>query len=388
MTDTRSTPIRSTPAQALRAAAATLGDADDLETVAGRPGVGVLALPDEAVRLRVAPPWVDRHQLERVHRLLAQPAMAEAGVTPRPRGLISILEAEGSLVEVTSWADGRDWTNGRVALLAGSAMHRPLPVPSGGLPLLARTLATAHAVSQASAEETLLPFTLREFARQQRDVWTRQRSRIVDSRAREVHLGRWLKASEKVAAGASAILDAAGYLEGLPVVALNRQLWPAHVVGDRQKLTLVDWTRAVAGPPILDIAQIVTRFNGWDTTIVEETLESYAEVRQLTANERRLLPVICCLDLIVETGRLLEIAYARRDVRPESDVAESARSGATASLYSLEALGWAVRPGAESVKPRPGSSPRRPSTPRGPTTPRGPGLGPTPRRRGTRRPKQ
>jgi hypothetical protein len=383
MTSPRPPQDPSTPEQALRASALALGGGpDDLQLVTGRPGVGVLALPDEAVRLRVAPLGVDRRQLERVHRLLAAPAMVEAAVAPVPRGLISIVESEGYHVEVTSWADGRDWTNGRVALLSGSAVHRPLPVPAGGLPLLARTVAAAHLATEASAEATLLPFSLRDYAREQRDIWSQQRSRIVESRAREVHLGRWLKAAEKVATGAGAVLDAAGYLEGFPVVAVNRQLWPAHVVADRQRLTLVDWTRAVAGSPLLDIAQIVTHFNGWDTGIVEETLESYAAVRQLTANERRLLPVIACLDLMVETGRLLETAYARRDVRPESDVAESARSGAAASLYSLEALGWAVRPGAESVKPRPGSAPRRP------TSPRGPALAPTPRRRGARRPKQ
>ena len=372
------------PAQerALRAAASTHGDASDLELVAGRRSVGVLALADEAVRLRVAPAWLDRRQLERVHRLLATPSMIEAGVTPRPRGLISIIESDGFLVEVTSWADGRDWTNGRIALLAGVGMHRPLPVPSGGLPRLARTVAAAHAASEPGAGETLLPFTLRDFEREQRDIWSRQRTRILASRAREVHIGRWLKASEKVAVAAFDLLNEASFLEGLPLVAVNRQLWPAHVVGDRGKLTLVDWSRAVAGSPLLDIAQLVTHFNGWDTTVVEETLESYAEARQLTANERRLLPVIACLDLIVETGRLLETAYARRDVRPESDVAESARSGAAASLYSLESLGWAVRPGRESVKPRPGSAPRRP------TSPRGPALAPTPRRRGARRPKQ
>lgn len=385
MTESRPTPTRSNPTheQALRAAAATLGAAaDDLELVAGRHHVGVLALPDEAVRLRVVPAWLDRRQLERVHRQLAVQAMTETGAAPVPRGLISILESEGSLVEVTSWADGRDWTNGRVALLAGSAMHRPLPVPSGGLPRLARTVAAAHAASEGHAETTLLPFTLRDFEREQRDIWSRQRSRILASRAREVHLGRWLRASEKVAVASFDLLNEAGFLEGLPAVAVNRQLWPAHVVADRGKLTLVDWSRAVAGSPLLDIAQLVTHFNGWDTTIVEETLESYAEVRQLTANERRLLPVIACLDLIVETGRLLEIAYASRAVRPESAAAESARSGAAASLYSLESLGWAVRPGRESVKPRPGGNPRRP------TSPRGPGLGPTPRRRGARRPKQ
>lgn len=382
MTDPRAITPRATPEQALRTAAATLGDPSDLELVTGRTGVGVLALADEAVRLRVAPAWLDRRQIERVHRLLAHPAMAEAGVTPVPRGLISIIEAEGHLVEATSWADGRDWTNGRIALLAGAAMHRPLPVPSGGLPRLARTVATAHAASAEHAATTLLTFSLRDFEREHRDIWSRQRSRILASRAREVHIGRWLKASERVAVASFGLLNEAGFLEGLSPVAVNRQLWPAHVVGDRGKLTLIDWSRAVAGSPLLDIAQIVARFNGWDTTVVEETLESYAEVRQLTANERRLLPVIACLDLIVETGRLLETAYANRDVRPESDVAESARSGAAASLYSLEALGWAVRPGGESVKPRPGSKPRRP------TSPRGPALGPTPRRRGARRPKQ
>jgi len=384
MTDHRPIPTRATPEQALRSAVATLGNAaaEDLELVAGRTNVGVLALPDEAVRLRVAPAWLDRRQLERVHLLLAQPALAETGAAPVPRGPISMLEAEGRLVEATTWADGRDWTNGRIALLAGVGMHRPLPVPSGGLPRLARTVATAHAASAETVEATLLPFTLRDFEREQRDIWSRQRSRILASRAREVHLGRWLKASEKVAVASFDLLNDAGFLEGLPLVAVNRQLSPAHIVADRGNLTLVDWSRAVAGSPLLDIAQIVTRFNGWDTTVVEETLESYAEVRQLTANERRLLPVIACLDLIVETGRLLEIAYANRDVRPESAVAESARSGAAASLYSLEALGWAVRPGRESVKPRPGGKPRRP------TSPRGPGLGPTPRRRGARRPKQ
>ena len=83
MTDPRPPQTRSTPEQALRAAAASLGGAaDDLELVAGRPSVGVLALPDEAVRLRVAPPNVDRRQLERVHRLLATPAMVEAAVAP------------------------------------------------------------------------------------------------------------------------------------------------------------------------------------------------------------------------------------------------------------------------------------------------------------------
>jgi hypothetical protein len=266
MTSPRPPQDPSTPEQALRASALALGGGpDDLQLVTGRPGVGVLALPDEAVRLRVAPLGVDRRQLERVHRLLAAPAMVEAAVAPVPRGLISIVESEGYHVEVTSWADGRDWTNGRVALLSGSAVHRPLPVPAGGLPLLARTVAAGprrHRGERRGDPALLQPPRLRPRAARHLDPAAVPHRRVTRARGppRPLAQGR-----REGGAGAGAVLDAAGYLEGFPLVAANRQLWPAHVVADRQRLTLVDWTRAVAGSPLLDIAQIVTHFNGWDT---------------------------------------------------------------------------------------------------------------------------
>jgi aminoglycoside phosphotransferase (APT) family kinase protein len=152
---------------------------------------------------------------------------------------------------------------------------------------------------------------------------------------REPAVQRWLATGERLMAAAEPIVLAAPEDLGPPSM-LHLGLWPAHILLEGDALSgLLGWERVAAGSPLLDIAQATLRLQGWSDESVEVALGAYGEVRPLSPEERRLLPVVAALDAVATTGRLLEQTYAVDETaRPPTAV----RAAIDMMLRSMTAL--------------------------------------------------
>jgi Ser/Thr protein kinase RdoA (MazF antagonist) len=165
---------------------------------------------------------------------------------------------------------------------------------------------------------------------------------------------RWLRLGEQLLPAAERAILEANLHQLRPVVA-HAGLWPAHVLVERATVTgLLDFGAAVVTTPLLDVAQLVTRFAGWTAEHAELVLASYSGAFLLTPEERRTLPAMAALDLVVEAARLLRFGYA--EVLPPASVqATAAKAGALAMLDSMEAVTGAV---VRAAKPMPRANQR------------------------------
>ena len=315
------------------------------------------------------------------NQFLAQPMIAATGVGPIPHPSHAAGRAEDAPYEVVSYLPGTSWAvNGRL-MLDGHGLHRPLPPPRGGLSELTAQIARFHLASEESQAGLLPRVTIRDYQRIQRQRWQTVKDQIDASRVREVHIERWKSASQRDIFASWDVLEAAGFLESIPLVATHGDLWPTHVVADQATVRVVDWRTASYASPLVDVAQLIARFNGWHASTLEEVIGSYLAVRTLSADERRLLPVFGALDLAVETGHLLAEAYVA-DIDQTSHYAELARSGAGEMLTSLESIGWSIR------KTNIDSKELRREARDNARAAREPGRKPQPRRLTSKRPKQ
>jgi aminoglycoside phosphotransferase (APT) family kinase protein len=270
--------------------------------------------------------------------------------------------------------------NGRL-MRDGHSLHRPLPPERGAMAGLTAAVARFHAASADIKPGALPKLTIRDHQRRQRTRWQAVRDHLRESGAREVHIERWASASQRVVFAAYDVFEAAGYLDAPPTTVIHGNLWPAHVVTDGTMLGLVDWAEMAVAHPLIDVAQLIARFEGWGGAALEEVVESYLSVGRLTADDRRLLPVFGALDLAVETGLVLIEAYAS-GVDETSHYAELARTGAGQMLASLESIGWSIR------QTNPDSKELRRMAKENARAARAPGQKPRPKRLTSKRPKQ
>lgn len=315
------------------------------------------------------------------HQFLSQSVIAETEVAPVPHPFHSWGSVDGAPYEVVQYLPGNSWAmNGRL-MLEGHGLHRPLPPPRGGLAELTRAVARFHGASEHGQQGLLPRVSVPDYLRLQRQRWQAVADRIGASRIREVHIERWKSASQRVVFASWDVMEAAGFLESIPLVATHGDLWPTHVVADQTAVRLIDWRTARFTTPLIDVAQLIAHFNGWSAATLEEVIGSYLSVRMLSADERRLLPVFGALDLAVETGYILAEAYVA-DIDPTSHYAELARTGAGAMLTSLESIGWSIR------KTNIDAKALRREAKENARAAREPGRQPPPRRRSSKRPKQ
>ena len=153
---------------------------------------------------------------------------------------------------------------------------------------------------------------------------------------REPAIQRWLATGERLMAAAEPIVLAASEERALPPSVLHLGLWPAHVLLDGDALVgLLGWDRVAAGSPLLDLAQTTLRLQGWSDDAVEAALATYADLRPLSPEERRLLPAVAALDAVATMGRLLEQTYAVEETaRPPTAL----RAAIDMMLQSMTAL--------------------------------------------------
>jgi aminoglycoside phosphotransferase (APT) family kinase protein len=345
MRKTRSAPApiaQVEPSPLLVEVALALAPGSKPEAIAGRPQL--VQFDDEHGRWLVrglsSEQTVDL--IKNRHTFLGRPEVSNLGAAPVPHPGESAGMVDGAPYEVVSFLPGKSWAaNGRL-MLGGHGLHRPLPAPTGGLAALAAQVARFHAAGERVPTGLLPQLGMRDYLHRQRERWTLVRDHIDAARVREAHVQRWRSASQRVVYAAWDVLESAGFLESTADVASHGDLWPTHVLADGQDVRIVDWRTARIAHPLIDLAQMIARFNGWSAASLEEVVESYLAVRALTADERRLLPVFGALDLAVETGVLLAEAYVA-DIDVTSNYAELARSGAGQMLSALESIGWSIR---------------------------------------------
>lgn len=382
MRQTRSAP---TPFPAVAPAEDVLGvvESFDLtgepEAIAGRPHL--VRFKDQhgdwlARRLRARVP---ADEIARRHAFLASLANAPGAVAPQPHPVRSMVVLDHADVEVVRYLPGTSWAaNGRL-VWGGRGLMRPLLPPARDLTAVTTLVAAIHQVHPP--RNSLPVLSLRDYLHRQREEWRAVSDFIARSGQREVHIQRWQSASQRVIYAAWDVLDEAGLFGERTGVPSHHNLWPAHIIQHQGHVALIDWSQACVTSPLIDVAHLIARFNGWSAASLEEVVESYMAVRTLTADERRLLPVFGAVDLAVETGIVLAEAYVA-DIDQTSHYAELARSGAGAMLASLESIGWSIRKSNLDAKEL-----RREARDRARAA-REPGRKPRPRQLSSKRPKQ
>lgn len=367
-------------------------DATSVEPTAGRPHLARVEVSGRVWAVGRWPAGTPRARLDFVHTLLAETRAAGVEFLPEvatlPGGRGSVVAADGVLYDARSWLPGRAPLRGPDLLdEQGRGINRPSPVSAEAMTAAVKVIATFHAATESLAARSDVPRApLDSVLRAVRNTWEEQRQRLRPLAPRTPHIQRWLRSGEVVVPGAVDSLAAADFLRGRPPVVNHLTLWPAHLlvsrIDGRDRISgLIDFAESAAASPLLDLAQVIGHFNGWTGVAAEEAIGAYADVRALAPEERRLLPAIAGLDLVVETGRLLMLGYATRAIT-ESGGGDTIRAGAATLLLSLEALAPAVQRGDRpepsrarkwNYGPRPGGlGPRRGGAPGG-QRPRRPG---------------
>jgi Ser/Thr protein kinase RdoA (MazF antagonist) len=326
----------------------------------------ILAVGEHANLARVETPggvWVVRRwpegttraRVEFVHAVLKESRAGGIEFVPdvaaEPGDGATVLVADGRLYDAESWLPGRTLVRGPDLVDGqGRAIDRPAAVSAGTMAAAVRAVARLHGATEEVATREGVPRApLDAVLRAVRGGWEEQREWLRPLAPRTPHIQRWIRSGEVVLGGATEALAGVDFLRGRPAVVGHLNVWPGHVLvsrveGEERISGLVDFADAAASSPLIDLAQLIVHFNGWNTVAAEEAIGAYTEVRALAPEERRLLPAIAGLDLIAATGRLLTLGYATRAI-VESGGGDTIRKGAAAMLLSLEALAPAVQRG-------------------------------------------
>lgn len=315
------------------------------QPVGGRPFLVRLPYAGIDIRARRWPAGTVPERVAFVHRLQSVLAAAAPGLAATPfaaPGKPPFLPLDGAVVDVQTWLPGRP-ASGRFnpALVDGQTLHRPHAVDADDRRRTIAGVAELHARTQTLARDKTVPIaSAGQIVRVVEHGWRDARSRLRPAARDFPPIQRWLRGSEQVLAAAEDALTA-GQLGERPLVVAHLDLWPAHVLLDEDRIRLLDFGAAVATTPLLDLAQLVTRFDGWTGERAESAIADYTDVRPLSPDERRLLPAVAALDLVIEAGRLLRLGYV--DELPlGSNATSAARQGAIDMLNSLEAVTPAV----------------------------------------------
>lgn len=249
--------------------------------------------------------------------------------------------SHGVFVDRQPWRPG-DALAGRPRRLPdGHAFHAPGELDLARERALVRAIANLHDRTAALAADVDAPIAPVDRVLQfvQRE-WRAARERLRPITREHPPIQRWLRVSEQLLPAAEEAINAAAPSFRPPVTA-HLNLWPGHAIANEDEINLIDFSGASVSTALLDIAQAVTRFNGWTGQTAERVLGEYASHMPLGPDERRVLPAFAAMDLVIESSRLLSFGYGRGDEHA-SAVSQTARAGALHMLNSMDALHPAV----------------------------------------------
>jgi hypothetical protein len=321
----------------MRVAKAFLPGSDHIEPLAGRPYLVRVHAEGGWWKVRRWPETTPRARVDFVHRVLTQLSDEPPAVAPRaldlPDGTTTIVD-RGVVYDCQSWLAGEPVAGGPEALVGeGRWAALPAVVPDETLIEVLRTLATAHTRTEplAGAERTATP-PLSQMLGAVTQAWKEQRGVLRPLATATPAVRRWLATGERALPAAEAALAAA--TEGPErLTVCHFSLWPAHVVvpessDDGAAPGLIGWEQCNVGSPLIDLAQVISRFRGWSAAGAELAIAAYGDVAPLRPEDRRLLPAVAALDLMATSGQMLIVAYGGRPggTRPPSAVREAART--------------------------------------------------------------
>lgn len=245
--------------------------------------------------------------------------------------------------------DARAWMPGEVAVRRpfvvwdGGGLDLPGALPGDLVLQAAAIIADFHASTTAARELAGAPRSpLRGFGAAANRAWRQQLQQLDPLSPRVPSVRAWRAAARRVVNDALSKIEEAGEAGQVSEVVAHAYLWPSHILaslaGDGQRVSgIIGWSNVIATSPLIDIAQLITHFGGWNPDNAEAVLSAYHDVRPVLPAERRLLPAVAALDLVVQTGRLLLVGYGEQ-ARLDQGERSLVRNGAAALTSSLETL--------------------------------------------------
>jgi Ser/Thr protein kinase RdoA (MazF antagonist) len=365
--------------QLQQAASVFFPEAASIVAVPGHANLVRVEAPSGEWRVRQWPVSTAPERIQFVHAVLDTAAQAGLAFTPRLHHAAkgSLLHLEGRSFDATSWIPGRPAGRYQQAeSSAGELPHVPASLSQPTLAVLTARVAELHEALRPAASRPDAPrVTIQGIERAVHAAWQSQRDRLRPVAARTPMVQRWLRTAERGLPVAEEALAGTSVDFARREVVGHFGLWPAHVIlrrtaGEEQIAGLIDFSQAAAGPPVLDLAQVATRFANWSADTVELVTGAYSGVAALPPEDRRLFPAVAVLDLTAEVGRLLSAIYAGPD-EGRGPAPVHLRSGADALLTSLEVATTALvrlqgpdRPPRRQWVPGPRKKPKKSQPPR------------------------
>lgn len=338
----------------LAAARRLLPGSPALSIVGERPFLVRASVDGRDVRLRRWPDATVPERVRFVSRLMSHLAGAEPTVCAAPYptkdGKEPVVQVGGAMVDAQIWLPGHAAAERSQTQLAdGHTLHRPAPLSDDRLDALIALVAAVHLRSARFATDRTSPTApVGQVLRAIGQSWRLARVNLRPSAPSYPPIQRWIRLGEQVLPPAEQAIVEANLHQRAPVIA-HLSLWPAHVLVDRARVTgILDFSAAVATTPLVDLSQLITRFAGWTGDHAERVIGRYAEERGLTPEERRALPAVAAMDMVIEAARLLRLGYGGA-IPSASQAAVAARAGAQDLLNSIEALAASVVRAADPV---------------------------------------
>lgn len=328
----------------------------------------------QPARIRVWTPPATADRVTAIRALLDR-VPPEAPI-PRPIGAPdAVVMIAGHLADACAPIDGLPLNrHGRFTVPGHGEIAIPLHEstdPGEMLVETAKVLAHVHAATREGPElDAAGHLSALELHVAAKARWQDARKRLGSHAENLVEVRRWLRCGNRVIPIAGDRLHAAGEIAASHPVLIHNDIWPADLLVNTPSLPtqlrgVAGWTSALAGSPVIDLAQLSVRVTGWSEAAVESVLGSYSEIAPLQPAERRLVPVIAAVDLLDRLALLMEVAYLDDSVA--NDPAQPfIRGGIKVLLRSLEQLTNVLAPPEPHTRRPSGgfrSAGRRSSTP-------------------------
>jgi Ser/Thr protein kinase RdoA (MazF antagonist) len=289
--------------------------------------------------LRRWPSGTTPERIKFVHSVVS--SLSELPFVPKlaRAGQETAIQVDQYLFDAITWLDGKPLRRPEWPARLESPVSLPRPGSVELIEELTAAVAKMHVATKELAEKRTSPKSpMNALIASVRDAWMQQRGRLRPIAHLTPDIQRWLRTGERALPLAERIIA------GLPedavadFVVAHANLWPEHVLIEREGRVdrlagLLDFKSVVATTPLLDLAQVAGRFNGWSDETAEIVIGAYSETGRLTPPERRVVPAVAAFDLVAETGRILVTTYAELG---SPNAPESMRDAANTMLRSLE----------------------------------------------------
>jgi Ser/Thr protein kinase RdoA (MazF antagonist) len=312
-----------------------------VEIAAGSHSLARVETPDGVFALRRWPQMTTRERVQYVHAVLAAlsdlpfgPKIVSAGEGEK------VLKFKQHLFDAYTWLDGKPLRRPESSDRLSQPVSLPRNAAASTIEELTGAIAHMHTATKSLAGKRggpiLPPDALVTGAKA---VWMQQRTRLRPIAHLTPNVQRWLRTGERALPLTEKFILTLSNEAETDLVITHANLWPDHVLvqreaGQERVTGIVDFKEVVASTPLLDLAQIVTHFNGWSDDSAEQVIGAYGNIASLTPAERRDLPAIATLDLIASTGRILIALHVELG---SPNATESMRDAADSMLRSLEA---------------------------------------------------